>query len=485
MKKNWSARWIWPILYWLFLAQTLSGQELENALRAFEEHPGMKSGQWSFYAVDVQTRRVVAERHAEKSLLPASTLKVLTTATALGVLGKDFRFRTELRISGAVEGGVLKGNVHLVGFGDPTLGSTEMPGATSMKDLFTTLARALQQAGIRSIQGKVVGENGWKESDPAPAGWQWNDLGNFYAAGACGLNLLENQYKAIFRQAPKWGDAPRLLRIEPEVPGFSLVNELLSGQKDDEAYIYAAPFAQQGFVRGKIPTGSDEHTLKGSIPDPPLFAAHHFRKFLVANGISVTGPAVTERIEPNLPAARTVYTHYSPTLPKIVERANHESINLYCEALLKALAMQKGTRISFEKGLELLRDFWSDRGLPAEGVFLDDGSGLSRSNAVTAKYLGEVLRKAHLDKGTFGDFAATLPVAGKSGTIKSFCKDTPAEGRIRAKSGSMTRVRGYAGYATALSGKTIAFCLLANQFSCKDKEIRKAMEAVMVGLIRE
>jgi D-alanyl-D-alanine carboxypeptidase/D-alanyl-D-alanine-endopeptidase (penicillin-binding protein 4) len=478
-----------PLLYLALLlvwALPLGAQTLQSALDAFDNHPGLLSGQWGFYAVDVANKRVVGQRNADKSLLPASTLKVLTTATGLGGLGGDYRFRTELRISGAVVAGVLHGNVHIVGYGDPTLGSADMPGASSMKDLFTAFARALQQTGIRSIKGKVVGENGWNESDSAPAGWQWADLGNFYAAGASGLNIHENRYKAVFQPSQKAGGTPRLLRLDPEVPGFSLINELVGGDDEkDDAYIYAAPFSPQGYVRGKIPSGKSEFTLKGSLPDPALFAAHHLRKFLAANGIPVTGAAVTERLDKELPATRALYTHRSPSLRKIVERANFESVNLYCEAILKALCAHQGVKVSYVGGAAAVKKFWEDRGLSFEGVFQDDGSGLSRSNAVTAKFLGELLRKIHADPQAFGDFSNTLPVAGQSGTVKIFCQGTPAEGRVRTKSGSMTRVRGFTGYATARSGKTIAFCLIANQFSCTDKEIRTAMEGIMTALVAQ
>ena len=269
-----------------------------------------------------------------------------------------------------------------------------------------------------------------------------------------------------------------------------LYNEVTSAaSSDDDAYIYSAPYTRVGIVRGTIPAGYNTFSINGSLPDPPYFAAWHLRKTLIDEGIEVTDSAATqiwlEQKAVPVPTRKTFFIWHSPDLASIVNRANHESVNLYCEAILRTIAFQQTGFGSNEKGTELVTKFWQAKGIDTEGLFMQDGSGLSPRNGITPFQLTTMLRTIALDSSWFTPFYNSLPEAGRSGTMKNMFKNYPSViGRIRAKSGTISRVRAYSGYATATDGRLIAFSVVLNNFTCNQNEIRKRLEKFMAELIK-
>lgn len=468
----------------LLQAQPAAG--IQTALETFLSDPDLRNASIGFIVTDTETGRTLASYDADRSLIPASSLKAVTTAAALSVLGADYTFKTEIQYSGSIDAqGILQGNLYLKGYGDPTLGSDRDNFAEAMPLVLEKFAAAVTAAGIRGINGSVIGDGSYFPHAPVASSWQWEDMGNYYGAGAFGLNLHENLYCLEFEQSPYLDSVPRVKRVYPEVPLVHIENLITSAPRGtgDNAYIYGAPFRHQVTIRGTIPAGNrTPFTIKGSVPDAVLFAAHQMTLTLKGKGIDVTGMPQSVFTNDTTQTRKAIYTYTSPTLQKIVYETNHESVNLFCEAMLKAIGLQLADNSDFFAAAVALTAYWKEKGIDVQGMQLRDGSGLSARNLVTARQMVEVLRLTANDKAIFPAFLASLST-GSSGTLRGMFRNTPAYTRIFAKSGSMTGVRSYTGYAQTKDGRLLAFSLIANNFSVKSSVMRRKMERLMTALV--
>lgn len=476
----------------IILISSLSAQQSSflTHINKLKNDPALKHASFSISIMDVESGKMIASHNSNQSLIPASILKVLTTSSAAGILGPDYKFKTELQYSGSIDkAGNLHGNLYIKGFGDPTLGSPLFDKAKSMETVLANFKSAILKHNIQCVEGYIIGDASWFGSNVNAPDWPWIDLGNYYAAGIWGLNFHENLYYLHFLQNPKLKEAPRIQAIEPEVDNLAFYNELKSAGKNtgDNAYIYGAPYSYERYVRGTIPVGTGKFTIKGSLPDPPLFAAQQLKKTLEAANIFSTKGTTTDRlIQIQLPKKRTtIYTHKSPPLKEIIHRTNIKSVNLYCETMLKTIGQrQTGEGNENTKGTKTIQNFWKDRGLSFDGINLVDGSGLSRTNLVTTKFMSALLRKIALDSKINTTIYNSLPVAGKSGGLKYYLRGTVAEGKLRAKTGTLENVRSFAGYATNSKGKKLAFCIIVNNHNCSGSQLRKKLAPLMQAMCR-
>ncbi len=459
-----------------------------EAVRRLANDSALQHGQVGIVVLDVSTGQILAAQNPTVSLIPASNMKIVSTAAGLGILGNDFQFRTELQYDGSIRDSVLYGNIIIKGYGDPTLASPLMDGVPSMSVVLDSFTSEIRRLGIKRIVGKIVGDGSAYENGTAVPTWLWEDLGNAYGSGPSGLNFHENLYELTFQQNKDVGTHPSVFSVSPYIPVFQFINEVKSivGGGDD-AYIYATPNSTTGYIRGTIPTGTGLFKINGALPDPPLFAAWHLRKNLILQGIEVTDSATTQMVleQQSIPLfyRTTFFTWLSPKLSDIVNKANHESVNLYCEAILRAIGLKQTGVGSNEEGIKSIVRFWQTKGIDTEGLFMQDGSGLSPRNGITPLQLASMLRSVALDNQTFTPFYSSLPEAGKSGTLKNMFKTNPSvSSRLRAKSGTITRVKSYSGYVTTSEGKLLAFSAICNNFTCSQRDIRKKLEQFMVDI---
>ena len=469
---------------------------LDTHIQNLASDPKMSAGQLGVCVIDVKSGAILSDYNSAKAMIPASTMKTVTTASALAILGENYRFQTTLEYDGQISNGTLYGNVYIKGTGDPMLASEEVkddesPKVTTMDDLLSTFVNELKNAGISRVEGKIIGDDSYFGSTQVtPSTWQWNDIGNYYGAGASALNFHENLYYLYFNRSASVGAATSVNRISPQMPYLIFQNEVTVGDKGsgDNAYIFGAPNTFNRVVRGTIPPGSTEFKVKGSIPNPAYFAAFSLMSALENSGIETQKMATTQLEEARAGLAsannRTVvYTYLSPMLKDICKRANQKSINLYCEAMLKAIGKKMKDKGTTEDGVEAILEFWENRGFDTETFFMEDGSGLSARNAVSAFSMANLLSKIGRDDHLFPTFYNTLAIGGKEGTLKSLFSDNKALGsRIRAKSGSIRRVRAYCGYAKTASGKLVAFSIMANNFTGKSSHIKLQMEKIMLAI---
>lgn len=469
---------------------TLSAQslpQLEAAIKNLDKQTDMRSANWSITVVDLATGQAVVRHNADRSLVTASTMKSVTTATALAVLGADFRFETYLEYDGTLQDGVLEGNLIIRGTGDPSLGSHRFGESYQLNPLMISWAEIIQKAGIKEIKGHVMGDASIMSTQITPGNWNWEDMGNYYGAGAAGLNLHENFYRIDFR-SPGPGGQTSVVRTVPNMIGLQFHNEVRAGKQGsgDNAYIFGAPYTWQRYVRGTIPPNRSAFSIKGSIPDPSLYAARRLTEELRKCGVTIAESASSFRLERiygrKISVQRqTLHTHRSPSLKNIVRHTNMESINLYAEALALRTSVARKAGNSTAKAAGMIEDYWAGKGVNIRGMNLQDGSGLSPNNVMSTQQMAKILYLA--SQSNYATvFRESLPLAGRSGSLKSMLKGTAAEGKLRAKSGYIGGVRGYAGYVRSQNGKEYAFSMISNHYSCSAGQMRRYFEQLMVKL---
>lgn len=461
---------------------------VNNAITNLLNDSEADNASWGFYAQSVQDGKVIADYNGSASLTPASTMKVVSTAAALSILGPNFTFTTQLQYDGSIINGVLKGNLYIMGGGDPTLGSSRKDIGTPYKTLIQQWVSAIKKLGITKIEGAVIGDASFFDEEMASPKWLWEDLGNYYGAGASGLTFHDNRFKVRFNSGGKEGDATTITSIEPEAPGLNMVNRVTAGPKgsSDNAYIYGVPYNGNYYVRGTIPPGENGYPVKGAAPDPAWFAAHNLRLALTDADVNIEGGAAT--IQQLVLAGTyryakrsTLHTHQSPPLHEIVYWTNKQSINLYAEHLLKMMGKKKYGVASFEKGIQAVRSFWEARGVPLNGFVMYDGSGLSPANLITPVQLSSMLRKYTFDPN-YQYLFKSLPVAGLStddGFLKSFMNGTAADEKMHAKSGYLSNNRGYTGYVYTRSKRLVSFTILVNNYTCSNTKMKKKIQNVL------
>ncbi len=462
----------------------LSQNSVENAVTSFVNGSGMEHASISIMVYDLGNEKSVATHNENITLPTASTAKMMSTATALDILGPEYRAKTRLYLDGRIEDGVLFGNLWIRGGGDPSLGSKYFNPEGHELDFMNPWIDSLKALGITKVVGGVIGDASEFGYEGAPDGWSWVDMGNYYGAGASGLTIFDNLVRYTFSSGSRAGSIVAVKSILPEVPGLIYHNYVeASNTPGDNAYLYGAPFGLDRFGTGTIPVNQANFLVKGSLPDPELQCAFELTRKLQENGITIdempTGVRGMELISSNATYGKRtlIATHSGEKLKDIVEETNHRSVNLFAEHMINLIGYEKTGNGSTSSGLRVLEQHWRGT-FYTDGLHVNDGSGLSRSNAIAAKHFVELLKTMEgRENGAI--FKASLPVAGKSGTMRNICKNQTGHGRIYAKSGSMTRIKSYSGYVESTSGKKLAFAIIVNNFDGSSSTLTSRMASLM------
>lgn len=434
-------------------AQNIS-EKLDNAVKNLETDSQMKHAVMGFYVTDQGNGSVVFDKNSTVGLAVASTQKVITSAASLELLGTNYRYKTQLAYNGTIDKGILNGNLFIVGYGDPTLGSWRYDN-TKEQVVLNKWIRSLKQAGIKQLKGNVTSYDKNWESQTIPGGWIWDDIGNYYGAGVSGLNWRENQYDITLKSGNKEGDKVTVISVNPILSGANLINELTTGKpgSGDNAYIYLPPYSADGFIRGTIPSKQNAFVISGSVPYPAKQLAAIFLNELQQQQIEVSTANVTNNDKQTLPEVINVLTLWSPPLDSINYWFLKKSINLYGEALVKTLGYEKKNKGSTEAGLSIIKDFWKNNGIDPASINIMDGSGLSPGNHVTPEALVKVMQYAR-SRPWFGSFYNALPEING----------------IKMKSGSIGGVRSFTGYAGSYT-----FAIIINNYNGSTNEITRKM----------
>jgi D-alanyl-D-alanine carboxypeptidase/D-alanyl-D-alanine-endopeptidase (penicillin-binding protein 4) len=441
------------LVYSLSVHSQAVQEQIAKAVEKLQSEPQMKHAIMGFSVVKTETGEMVFELNAQTGLAPASCQKIITSATAMELLGPAYRYQTILGYDGEISQNILHGNVWVIGSGDPTMGSWRYDSTKEEKQP-DQLVKLLQQKGIAGIEGALIGYSGNWDSETIPGGWIWDDMGNYYGAGDAALNWHENQYDLVLRSDSVVGNKVSIIETRPRLYEVNLQSQLVSAAKGsgDRSSIYLSPYSSQGFVRGTIPVDEKSFTISGSFPDPALQLLGIWEAKLDSAKMKPQSFSVSNNKE--MPAYRTLGALISPPLDSINYWFMKKSINLYGEALLKTMAYQKYGLGSTAKGVELVKEFWKERGIEPSALHIIDGSGLSPQNHVTADALVKVLQYAK-SRPWFPYYYDALPVYNG----------------MKLKSGTIGGVKSFAGYHTAKDGTAYTVALIINNYDGSAAEI--------------
>ena len=460
-----------------------------NAIQKYADgildYDALKHAPFSFYVKNLDDDKTVADVNGDMSIPAASTMKLVTTATAIKVLGTKYRFTTDIAYSGYIDSltQTLHGDLYIIGGGDPTLGSKYYNKNGHERDFLSQWADTIYNSGIHQIEGRVIADASIYNYQGVPAGWVWGDLGNYYGAGPSGLTVFDNMLKLHFKTGENIGDPSELICIEPYLPNFTMYNTVTSAKsRRDNAYVYGAPYSDFWFVKGSLHQNEEDFTVKASLPDPEFVVAYEMDYALEQAGIKVKHYPTTNRILLTdttyiKPQQHAIYKHYSPSLTSIINWTNERSVNLFAEHLLCQISVKRNGYGSTYNGALIAQSYWKNK-IGASALFMTDGSGLSRSNAVSAKFFCDLLNYMK----TSSTLKNSLAIAGKKGTMASIGRNTSASGRVIGKSGTMTRMKAYTGYVTTKTGKNLAYAMIINNYNCSTSTVKKYFQNLMVKM---
>ncbi len=476
-------------LFIIFAFSILLVGHAQSGLQQFVNNSALKHASIGVCVKDLSTGKTIVSYNEDKSLTSASIMKLVTTATALELLGPNFRYETMLALDAQDPSKLL-----VMGVGDPTLGTSvfkENPYSFLMDWTQKLQARL---ASIDNLKLYIV--DNFFGYDGVSDEWTWVDMGNYYAAGAYGVSVFDNTYSLFFDTTNR-NSSPQILRTDPEIKGLTFINYLqLNSTGSDNGYIYGAPFSYQRILRGNIPAGRTNFSIKGDIPDPGLMLGELLVAELSKKSIDVVelrtakpdyishGNSVNNSSNISYGVGEVLHVHQSRPLSDILCEVNVESNNHYAEHLIRTIGRNQNPDIysdALKEGIKYVNKYLTQKNITTSSLFLHDGCGLAPQNAASATFFCDLLLYMYNQSNYSKEFYASLPTAGRDGTLKSFMKNTKYDGKIRAKSGSIGGVQCYAGYLID-GNKKYAFAIMVNKFTGSRTALRRSIEGFIGSL---
>ena len=450
-------------------------------------------GEWGLLIVDAESGETLYEQNADKYFVPASNMKLFTTALALAKLGPEYRFHTTLETPGKISSeGVLAADVVLVGRGDPNLSNRKFP--YELKEEFdgpqekalAELADAVAAKGVKEISGDVIGDDSYFPRERYPNGWEIDDMVWEYGAAISAIVVGDNTVALTLTPGEQPGNAVQAA-VTPATPDFLVENSVITSAADGkpDLTLTREPGSNLVVVKGSLPAKSTPRKLVLAIEEPAQHAAALLKRLLEERGVKVAG-AARARHDHAEPAGDPVVLaeHVSVPLGDAVKLINKISQNLHTEMLLRTVARQNGPWATPDELMKVPADFYTTAGIAPGDVIQADASGLSRHDLVTPRSIVTMLSFAQ-KQSWFGTYYASLPVAGVDGTLEDRMKNTPAAGRIHAKTGSVEHVRTLSGFAETAGGRRLIFSFLSNNQGGKSHEAADALTGLCVAMLEE
>jgi D-alanyl-D-alanine carboxypeptidase/D-alanyl-D-alanine-endopeptidase (penicillin-binding protein 4) len=440
--------------------------------------PEYKNATVGISIVDLKNGLPLFELNSEKLMIPASTLKIVTSATALEILRAEYRFKTQVGFIGEMKNiNELNGDLVIIGGGDPTLGSEYFRNVQQNNSFVDNWVQKIKSAGIGKINGDIILDSSFYDTDKIPSSWNWGDIGNYYGAGANAFTCYDNLFRITFKSPKNAGEITEIIATNPEIEGLELENEVIASDDNrDLANVFGSPFDKRRVIRGTIPKDKDAFVIKAAIHNPEELLANELIRKLKKEGVYIAGKVLFKKVEKN--SFKTIFINESPKLADIIKVLNFESVNLFAEHLVMQIAVEKTGFGNREKGIELIEQFWQSQGINTDNIIMEDGSGLSHFNAVSPSLITSILVFMSEKSENSEVFLNSLPNAG-SGTLSAFNTSLFPENTLKAKSGSMTRIRCYAGYLQLDSGDTAAFSIMFNHFLGSHSKLTKEIENLL------
>jgi serine-type D-Ala-D-Ala carboxypeptidase/endopeptidase (penicillin-binding protein 4) len=469
-------------------------QRAETALSA----SGPDKGFWGVLITDAATGEVLYSRNAGDYFTPASDAKLFTTALALATLGPEYRVRTTISSTGALDAnGVLSGDLILNGRGDANLSNRKFPYERKIErdgpseKALAVLADAIVARGVKEIEGGVIADDSLFQLERFPSGWAIDDMLWSYGAAVSAVAVNDNTFTLELRPGGLAGD-PATYAVDPATDFYTIENLTLTGPHGSEEKLAVSrePGSRLIRVSGTIPAGAQPRRLTIAIEEPAEYAAALLARLLEARGILIHGlvrarhsgdPALSGG---NDPAETVLAERISEPLAQEICHVNKNSLNLHAELLLLLAAHEKSGAISREDAVKFAADFYRTVGIADGDVVLSDGSGLSRRDLVTPRAIVQLLNYA-ADQPWGELYRASLPVAGEDGTLSERMKNTAAEGHVFAKTGTVEHVVALSGYATTARGAHLIFSILGNNNSLHAQNADTVLDAIAVAMVEE
>jgi len=472
-------------------------ERLSNAVADTIETDTFEGAHWGIHVLNLRSGEVLYSRNGGDLFVPASNVKLFTTAAALEQLGPDYRYRTPVYADGPIEDGALKGNLIVRGAGDPTIGGHEQ--RRDPTQVFRRWADSLRQRGITHVTGNIVGDDTQIHDTPLGHGWSWTDITYAYSAEMGGLVFNENTVD-LEVEGRQVGQPTRLTWAPFRTDYVEVVNRsrTVPYREDDEDEYQRTLGTNTIHVTSRLhPNGRDSESI--TVTDPTLYFTHVLRSTFLQEGISIDGRAV-DLDETGLTVnydgtdVRRVASYRSPPLSSIVQTLNHESQNLYAEQLLRTLAAEVPPETdedlppgSAELGVEAVRETLVRADVDTSLVQLVDGSGLSRQNMVRPQAIVRVLQHMwlHADPAVSDAFYDALPEGGRDGTLQyRFQGDVPARANVRAKTGTLSNTSSLSGFVSSGAGTPLAFSIVSNHHMADSDQVRDAQDVIVNALAR-
>ncbi len=490
-------RWFVCLLLapWLLVAAPPADRIAALAARS----PIARQAFWGAKVVDAETGQTVYERNADKLFVPASNVKLFTTALALERLGPDHHFCTRVLAVGSLDAeGNLDGDLCLVGGGDPTLSARAIPyrkGPVRGDPLgpLEQLADAVVEAGVRRIGGDVIGDDRLYVWEPYPPGWAQEDIYWEYGAPVSALTLHDNSFRLIVRPGPRAG-APGRISLNPPVEYYSIHNHVRTVSRGDASvHIEWPPGSAELHVWGSIRRRSGGRAKLLAIRDPAHYAAWALARALRERGVAIGGEVrarhrwmrdVTDFRRAAAPLeirGAELARRSSPPLFEILKIVNKDSQNLHAELVLREVGRVRRNIGSRAAGLAELGEFLAGAGIRKTEFHFEDGSGLSREDLVTPSAITRLLVYMYLSQDRDG-WLDVLPVGGEDGTL-SYRFRGAAAGRVLAKTGTLSHVSALSGYLQTRDGGMLAFSILVNNYDAPAAAARKFIDQVVQALL--
>jgi D-alanyl-D-alanine carboxypeptidase/D-alanyl-D-alanine-endopeptidase (penicillin-binding protein 4) len=451
-------------------------QRLRKKIDAILATPALKGTSVGIQIISLDSQETIYERNPELTLNPASNTKLVTSAAALVRLTPQYQFRTSVYTDARIKKGVLEGNLYIKGGGDPTL---------SYQDLLA-LAQEVYYAGILTINGDIVGDDSFFDDEREFSGW--HDFDRAYSGNLSALSLGDNSVHLLIKPSYRSGVAPEII-LNPPTSYIQIKNKAVTLSSNG---IYASfsnnqntsedsPVQETLVVQGKISQKSKYGvSAYVNVKNPSLFTTATFKDALQQIGIAVKGRATLGRL-PKKP--RRLAVSYSEYLSNIIYESNKSSSNFVAEQILKTLGAEAmGAPGTTVKGIQVIQEFLAEIGIPPEAYILENGSGLSRKNRLSANQIVTLLKYMHDSFEVKAEYLASLAIAGVDGTLRSRMQDTQAERRVRAKTGAIRSVSCLSGYAASQDNETFAFAILLNDYKAGTYDMRKIQNQIGLSL---
>ena len=442
-------------------------------------------GSAGIHVMEVATGKTIYAHNEDRLLLPASNLKILTSALALERLGSDYRFTTRVVREPS-------GDVVLVGSGDPSMSGRVFPYQKAARQgapfaAIEDLADQILARGIQEIDGDIVGDDRAFLWDPYPPSWTQDDTIREYGAPVSALTVNDNVITVSIKPGARAGD-PAALTLTPALEYLTIYNHVVTSPRNGQASFHAQriPNSREWLLTGSIPLGHGSIADFVPVDDPALYAASALYDALIRRGIDIHGRPIarhrTVAQEPPVAVGEELASRVSPPLNQLLQMMDKVSQNLHAEMMLREVGRVKRGEGSTEAGLTEMRSYLLEAGAPPDDWRLDDGSGLSRNDLVTPRLLTRILARLAQSKGK-DVWVSLLPAGGEDGTLSSrLCCLSDGRG-IRAKTGSLSRAVALSGYADSATYGQLAFSILVNDFSAPASDVRQWIDKIATALL--